>query len=176
MFSWKPRMKRRRSGAWDELLNKCHRAAQFTVEQGTRNVQRKSTMACWERTSSGRACCCCLNKPGGSLLWSQLQKQIKHRRLSKKLHIFDEKINWMLGFLQNLGPGEAHSLVYHELAVLDSGRLIKIKNECCVLSGAACQQGEVHDSNIICLGVIWACGLVSACNSLLCVSSAIASK
>lgn len=26
---------------------------------------------------------------------------------------------------------------------------------------------EVHDSNISCLGVIWACGLVSACYSLL---------
>lgn len=29
-------MKCRRSGAGGELLDKCHRAAQFTVEQGTR--------------------------------------------------------------------------------------------------------------------------------------------
>lgn len=41
MFSWKPRMKCRRSGTVDELLHKCHRAAQFTVEQGTRECAEK---------------------------------------------------------------------------------------------------------------------------------------
>lgn len=104
-------------------------------------------MARWDRTSSGRACCRCLNKPGGLVLWSKLQKQIKHRELNKKITYFClKKTNWMLGFLHNLGSGGTHSLVlwrmYHELAVLDSGRLIRIKNECCVLSGAACQEGS----------------------------------
>lgn len=34
-------MKCRRSGAGYELLNKCHRATPFTIEQGTRECAEK---------------------------------------------------------------------------------------------------------------------------------------
>lgn len=41
MLIWKPRVKCRKSGAGDELLHKCHRAAPFAVEQGTRECAEK---------------------------------------------------------------------------------------------------------------------------------------
>ena len=80
MFSWKPAILCRRSGGGDDLLDKCHRAAQFTVVQSIRGCAAKipdDTLG-EDILRKGMLCCSCLHKPGGSALLPELQKQIKH--------------------------------------------------------------------------------------------------
>lgn len=71
-------MKCRRSGAGDELLNKCHRAAQCTVEQGTRECAEKIHDGILGEDILRKGMFCCLSKASGSVLCSELQQQIKH--------------------------------------------------------------------------------------------------
>lgn len=80
MFSWKPTILCRSEGG-DDSLDKCHRAAQFTVGQSIRGCAAKipsGTLGEEDILRKGTLCCSCLHKPGGSALLAELQKQIKH--------------------------------------------------------------------------------------------------
>lgn len=79
MFHWKPMILCRRLGSGGDLLDKWHRAAQFTVVQSIRGcgVKIPDNTLGEDMLRKGTLCCSCLRKPGGLALLPELQKQIK---------------------------------------------------------------------------------------------------